>query len=113
MKLLSIVLLLMTTVSSVAEEVRILTPHNALIIEATQGKSTQTVYYGSREAQTQHSFSFSSSSYPSYGINTAGETALSVTHADGSFATQLAFQSTSTRTEEHASVTVLHLKDTL
>ena len=116
MKLLSIALLLMATVSSVAEEVRILTPHNALVIDAVKGKAPQTIYYGTREAlPAPSSLSLSSSltSYPAYGVNTAGETALSVTHADGSLTTQLAFEGMDTRTEGDATTTVLHLKDTL
>ena len=114
MKLLSIALLIMAAVPSVAEEVRILTPHNALVIDAVKGKAPQTVYYGTREAlPAPSSLSSSLTSYPAYGVNTAGETALSVTHADGSLTTQLAFEGMDTRTEGDATTTVLHLKDTL
>lgn len=100
-------------IPSTAEEIRIITPNNALVIEAVKGAAPKTLYYGSREALTQSSFSSSLPTYPAYGVNTSGETALSITHADGSLTTQLVLEDVESKTEGDATLTVLHLKDTL
>lgn len=100
---------------SMAEEIRIVTPHNALVIEAERGEAPKTLYYGSREAlaTTRPLGETARGLYPAYGVNTSGETALSVTHADGSLTTQLVVEGVDSRVEGDALLTVLHLKDTL
>lgn len=120
MKIKNILVIAFTVVagvmSSMAEEIKLLTPHNALVIEATQGQSPQIIYYGSREALLIPPISEKAGKgllYPVYGINTPGETALSVTHADGSLTTQLVVEGVESKSEDDALLTVLHLKDTL
>ena len=101
-----------------AASISITTPNTQLLIEATEGKTPQFIYFGSRLSQAdQQSLDsvpgFRQSIYPVYGLNSQGEMALAATHADGSLATSLAFQGSDTRTEGDTRLTVLHLKDTL
>ena len=100
----------------VAAHVTIVTPRMELVIHTQEGTMPQVLYYGARlsatdEAQIDVMSGYRQSVYPVYGLNSQGECALEVTHGDGSLATSLVLQSTETRSEGDARITVLHLKD--
>jgi len=97
------------------QNITISTPNTELLIEAAKGQTPKYIYYGTRLSATdrQHLASTGLPLYPAYGLNSAGETALAATHADGSLCTRLAFESQESRTEGDTRLTVLHLKDTL
>lgn len=104
------------TLTAQAEHIAITTPKTALVIHTQEGAMPQVLYFGARlsaadEAQLDAMSGYRQSVYPVYGLNSQGECALEVTHWDGSLATSLVLQSTETRREGNANITVLHLKD--
>lgn len=101
-----------------AAVVQVNTPHLSLILQADPGKAPQYLYFGSTiHAQDVAQLSLPTNgrmdAYPAYGLNPQSEAALSVRHADGNLTTSLAIQSVTTRTEAHATVTTIRMKDTV
>lgn len=108
--------MLCVPLSALAEQVKINTPHTSLIIDATQGKAPQFVYFGtplSNEdaANLPKPINGRMDAYPAYGLNTAAEAALAMKHADGNLSTELQVTGVSTKQEATATVTSIATKD--
>ncbi len=78
-----------------AKDYLINTPHTSLLISATPGEKARFQYYGSRISESEISgvydsgLTFNAESYPVFGLNSPGEKAMAVTHADGNMSLDL------------------------
>lgn len=105
------------TVNVNAAVVQVNTPHLSLLIQADPGKAPQYLYFGST-IQSHDLMNLSvptngrMDAYPVYGLNPQAEAALAVCHADGNMTSSMTVQSVATRSEAHATVTTILLKDT-
>ena len=109
----------LSTLSASADNVVITTPNNAMVISAQKGQMPGLAYYGTRDGMPSLNSQLPTlnSILPVYGVNSQGETALSVTHSDGSLSTVLALESYDQvtlplRDGRRGSLTTFHLKDT-
>ena len=96
MKQLTLSLLALTlSLAGQAENVFVNTPKTTLMLSVDEGHAPRIAYYGARlrpeEAQQVYDAgALGGEAYPAFGRNSFGETALSVTHADGNMTTELA-----------------------
>ena len=83
-----------------AETVHITTPSSSLVLDATPGEKLRLVHFGS-PAGTEDIANLKPGLdvYPAYGIFPEREAALSITHADGSMASDLNVKSVSSSAE--------------
>lgn len=78
-----------------AKDYLISTPNTSLLITATPGEKSKFQYYGSRISDREiqgiydSGLAFGVESYPVFGLNTAGERAMAVTHPDGNMSLDL------------------------
>ena len=120
-RILLITLCLLVSLACMAQTkgpIRLQTPSTELVLNAWEGRDLQIAYFGARLSDVdfqnlRHSGVRSHSAYPSYGNWCAGETALGVTHANGSLVTDLGIVSVETVQEENASVTRIRMKEKL
>ena len=113
-----LIILLTATLQGRAEQIAIHTDHISLVLDADKGSVPRLRYFGTRLDASDLSNLWAAAgmwqnAYPTYGINQAGETALTAIHADGSVATTLSFESKEQHQEGDASLTVLHLRDSV
>ena len=92
------------------------TPKTSLVIDAPQGGDLKYVYYGAKLndadlGQIEAARNANHTAYPTYGLNTPSETALSVCHADGNMSTQLVVESVATTKADKAQEVTVRLKD--
>ena len=102
--------------SGQAEIINLTTPNTSLVLDATVGKSPKILYYGEKlndnEIEAlQSSKLLNHEAYPVYGIYPQGESALSVTHADGNRTSVLEVTGLSTETTAEGEVTTISMKD--
>lgn len=113
MKQLTLSLLALTlSLAGQAENVFVNTPKTTLMLSVDEGHAPRIAYYGARlrpeEAQQVYDAgALGGEAYPAFGRNSFGETALSVTHADGNMTTELA----ATGWRREGDVTIVSLKD--
>ena len=98
--------------------IRLQTPSTELVLNAWEGRDLQIAYFGARLndvdfGNMRHSGARSHSAYPTYGTWCAGETAIGVTHANGSLVTDLAIESVETVQEASATVSRIRMKERL
>lgn len=99
-----------------AENVCISTPNTSLVINVTEGQELKFVYYGAKLSDNdlkdlENWGTPQFSAYPVYGMNCPGESALAVKHADGNMSLEMEVEKTETRTEGHATITTVTMKD--
>ncbi len=117
MKLKTLILAMMAVPATVlAEPVSILTPNLSLVLDVTEGKAPEYMYFGRKlpAADIQNipkPVNGRTDVYPAYGQNTPAEAAFAMTHADGNLSTVLVATSVSTKGGPNATVTTIQLKD--
>lgn len=103
--------------SLVAKDYLISTPNTSLLLTATPGEKSKFQYYGSRikEKEIQGIYdsglAFGVESYPVFGLNTAGERAMAVTHADGNMSLDLVVEVVNQYQTDEAETTEICMKD--
>lgn len=91
-----------------AKDYLISTPNTSLLITAVPGEKSKFQYYGCRifEKDIQGIYdsglAFGLESYPVFGLNTPGERAMAVTHADGNMSLDLAVEEVKQYTSNEA-----------
>ncbi len=98
-------------------QIRVAAPDFEMILFAEEGDDLCINYFGSRLSDADFKNYESAGvpwqdAYPTYGIYTNAERALSVIHSDGGLSTSLKVESINQREEESATVTVIRMKDT-
>jgi len=117
MKKLSLLpLFLATAITAAAEKVEIKTPKMSMVIDVTEGKQPQYLYFGSKLSSydvdhLQWPREGRMDAYPAYGMNCPAEAALSIRHNDGNMSSQLTATGVSTESDGPATITTIHLKD--
>ncbi len=109
-----ILLLLLMTAGMNAQHIHIQTKDNSLIFQVTKKQKLVQAHYGMRIKNAkgiEHMATIFNEAYPSFGNGQNDEVALMVTHADGSMATDLYFDSFTQDTDGNVQTTVIHLKD--
>ena len=99
-----------------AKQVVVETAHLSLVLDATEGKTPNYVYFGNRLSaeelnHIQMPVEGRMDAYPAYGLNCPAEPALAIRHADGNMSTALAVTGVSTEVESTGTVTRIHLLD--
>ena len=107
---------LMLSLSAFADVLNISTPRTTLLLQADKSDELKVIYYGAKlsdaDAKTvEQTAKDRFAAYPVYGMNGADEAALSVLHADGNMSLQMAVQSTETKKDGDARITVVKMKD--
>ncbi len=93
------------------------TPNTSLLLTATPGEKAKFQYYGSsitsRDIQGIYDsgLAFDVESYPTFGLNTAGERAIAVTHSDGNMSLDLVVDEVKQYTTEEGAMTEIRQKD--
>lgn len=100
-----------------AKDYLISTPNTSLLITATPGEKSKFQYYGIRISEKDISgiydsgLAFGVESYPVFGLNTTGEKAMAVTHADGNMSLDLVVDQVKQYSLAEAEVTEIRMKD--
>ncbi|MCM1612921.1 alpha-galactosidase [Phocaeicola massiliensis] len=100
-----------------AKDYLISTPNTSLLITANPGEKSKFQYYGSRISEKDiqgiydSSLTFGVESYPVFGLKTAGERAMAVTHSDGNMTLDLVVENVRQYTEKDGDVTEIRMKD--
>jgi len=116
-KVLSVCAALFSVGMARAEYVNIATPSASLVLEATQGRPLQYVYFGksltdAEVAVVEAAGAQRLTAYPVYGMVSARETAMSVTHTDGNMTLDMAVTGISrAKDADGADVTTVSMKD--
>ena len=103
--------------SSVAKDYLVSTPNTSLLITAVPGEKSKFQYYGSRieERDIQGVYdsgqAFGVESYPVFGLNTPGERAMAVAHADGNMSLDLVVEEVRQYEGAGAQTTEIRMKD--
>lgn len=103
--------------SSVAKDYLVSTPNTSLLITAVPGEKSKFQYYGSRieERDIQGVYdsgqAFGVESYPVFGLNTPGERAMAVAHADGNMSLDLVVEEVRQYEDAGAQTTEIRMKD--
>lgn len=117
MKLKTLILVMMTVPMTVfAKQVSVSTPNLSLILDVTEGKVPEYLYFGSKLSMSDAKnlpkpFNGRMDVYPAYGQNTPAEAALAMRHVDGNMSTVLVAKGVDTRNEQYATVTTVQLID--
>ena len=117
MRLKILILVMMTLPMTIlAKQVSISTPNMTLVLEVTEGKTPEYLYFGSKLSPSDANnlskpINGRMDAYPVYGLNTPAETALAMRHADGNMSTALEVTGVSTKSEQHATITTVQMKD--
>lgn len=116
-KSLLILLLGVLSCSLSAKDYLISTPNTSLLITANPGEKSKFQYYGSRISEKDiqgiydSNLAFGVESYPVFGLKTAGERAMAVTHSDGNMTLDLLVENVRQYTEKDGDVTEIRMKD--
>lgn len=100
-----------------AKDYLISTPNTSLLITATPGEKSKFQYYGSRISDSEiqgiynSGLAFGVESYPVFGLNTAGERAMAVTHPDGNMSLDLVVENVKQYPVEGGEITEIRMKD--
>ena len=100
-----------------AEDYLISTRNTSLLISAEKGEKSKIQYYGSSISDKEISsiydsgLAFNAVSYPVFGLNTPGERAMAVTHADGNMSLDLVVETVRQYDDEDGAVTEICMKD--
>jgi alpha-galactosidase len=99
-----------------ASLINIQTSKTSLVVDATEGKQLQFLYYGERLDDSQlpsieASGTKPTDAYPLYGMTSLRETAMSVTHADGNMTLQAVVKGVSTNSNDGKTTTSILLTD--
>ena len=99
-------------------QIHISTSGMSLLLDAEKGCNLKILYFGDRLSSSDaENIMFSGTAdrnaYPPYGLDCPSEAALAVIHSDGSLATELKVEDTSTADNGNSSVTKIRLKDRL
>lgn len=100
-----------------AQDYLISTPNTSLLITATPGEKSIFQYYGSLitsqdiQGVYDSGLAFNVETYPAFGLNTAGERAIAVTHDDGNMSLDLVVDEVKQYMTEEGSVTEICQKD--
>ncbi len=99
-----------------AGPVTIETKNISLVLSADNGQTPRYMYFGKRlkagdAGRLQAPANGRMDAYPAYGLNIPAEAALAMRHTDGNMSTALQTTGVETKTEAHATVTTIHLKD--
>ena len=97
-------------------QIHISTSGMSLLLDAEKGCNLKILYFGDRLSSSDaENIMFSGTAdrnaYPPYGLDCPSEAALAVIHSDGSLATELKVEDTSTADNGNSSVTKIRLKD--
>ena len=119
MKTKSLLILLLGVLSGSlsAKDYLISTPNTSLLITANPGEKSKFQYYGSRISEKDiqgiydSNLAFGVESYPVFGLKTAGERAMAVTHSDGNMTLDLLVENVRQYTEKNGDVTEIRMKD--
>lgn len=111
-----IVVTLLFTSYILAQNVSITTPKTSLVLSAPVGGELKYMYYGNKLSDADlitlnQMKSNNHAAYPVYGLNSAGEAALAVKHADGNMTLEMEIVKVETKNERDAVVTVIEMKD--
>lgn len=116
-KLFTVLLLGVFSNTVLAKDYLISTANTSLLITATPGEKSKFQYYGSRIAETEiqsiydSGLAFNVESYPVFGVNTAGERAMAVTHADGNMSLDLVVEAVNQYSQADGNITEIKMKD--
>lgn len=116
-KLFTVLLLGVFSNTMIAKDYLISTANTSLLITATPGEKSKFQYYGSRIAETDiqsiydSGLAFNVESYPVFGVNTAGERAMAVTHADGNMSLDLVVEEVNQYSQTDGNITEIKMKD--
>lgn len=100
-----------------AKDYLISTSNTSLLLTAEPGEKSLYRYYGTRiEAEDIQGLydsgrAFTEQSYPVFGLNTSGERAMAVAHADGNMTLDLVVETVKQYTEPDGEVTEIRMKD--
>lgn len=100
-----------------AKDYLISTPNTSLLLTATPGEKSKFQYYGSRISEQDiqgiydTGLAFGVESYPVFGLNTPGERAMAVMHADGNMSLDLAVEEVKQYVSGEAEITEIRMKD--
>lgn len=100
-----------------AKDYLISTPNTSLLITAVPGEKSKFQYYGSRISDKDiqgiydSGLAFGVESYPVFGLNTAGERAMAVTHPDGNMSLDLVVEQARQYETDDANMTEIRMKD--
>lgn len=100
-----------------AKDYLISTANTSLLITATPGEKSKFQYYGSLISDTEiqgiydSGLAFGVESYPVFGLNTAGERAMAVTHPDGNMSLDLVVEDVKQYSCEEGQITEIRMKD--
>lgn len=100
-----------------AKDYLISTSNTSLLLTATPGEKSRFQYYGSRISENDiqgiydSGLVFGVESYPVFGLNTAGERAMAVTHSDGNMSLDLAVEEVRQYTQADGEITEIRMKD--
>ena len=100
-----------------AKDYLLSTPNTSLLITANPGEKSKYQYYGSRISEKDiqgiydSSLAFGVESYPVFGVNTAGERAMAVTHADGNMSLDLVVEEVKQYTTDEGEMMEIRMKD--
>lgn len=105
------------TQSLSAKDYLVSTPNTTLVISAAPGKKSRFQYYGSRLKENEvqgiydSGLAFNAESYPVFGLNTAGERALAVTHPDGNLSLDLGVETVKHHLTDEGEILEIQMKD--
>jgi alpha-galactosidase len=111
---LSIILLLCLGLNSYAQKIIISTGHSALVYHVNKQKQLEQTYFGEKlqdSAAYRNANTYELPALATGGATYLQEPALEVSHADGNMSLQLEFVSTTVKTEDNLTETVIRLKD--
>ena len=107
---------MMACLMAQAKQVVVETARLSLVLDVTEGKTPQYVYFGSKLSadelsHIQKPVEGRMDAYPAYGLNCPAEPALAIRHADGNMSTALAATGVENVVETTGTVTRIHLLD--
>ncbi len=109
--------MLLACIISTAKTVIVETHNISLVIDATEGKAPQYIYFGAKlqsgdaDRLQKPCADGRMDAYPAYGMNTPAEAAIALRHSDGNMSTELTVTGTEQTAEKNGTVTRIHLKD--
>ncbi len=105
------------SVSLPAKDYLVSTGNTSLLLTVEKGEKPKFQYYGSRispadiQSVYDSGLAFNADSYPVFGLNTAGERAMAVTHADGNMSLDLAVEEVRQYADDEGEITEICMKD--
>lgn len=105
------------SVSLPAKDYLVSTGNTSLLLTVEKGEKPKFQYYGSRispadiQSVYDSGLAFNADSYPVFRLNTAGERAMAVTHADGNMSLDLAVEEVRQYSDDEGEITEICMKD--